>query len=83
MLNRLIDLEVRYTYRFLDATGNKALTDGTRSPMLIHMLSSAFYSGLFETVRHEMPKEEAQTYVHRLRRFFICGWADLLGIKPE
>ena len=56
---------------------------GIQYAMLAHMLSSAFYSGLFETVRHEMPKEEAQSYVRQLRRFFVCGWADLLGIKPD
>ena len=83
MLNRLIDIEVRYTYQFLESTGNGALTSGALSPMLAHMLSSAFYSGLFETVRHEMTKEEAQTYVRRLRRFFVCGWADILGIKLD
>lgn len=83
MLNRLVDIEVQYTYKFLESTGNETLMNGALSPMLAHMLSSAFYSGLFETVRHEMPKEEAQNYVRQLRRFFVCGWADLLGIKPD
>ena len=50
--------------------------------MLVHMLSNAFYSGLFETVRHQMSKEDALTYVRQLRRFFVCGWADLLDSKP-
>ncbi len=50
--------------------------------MLVHMLSNSYYSGLFEIVRHGMEKEEAIAYVQRLRRFFVCGWADLLGIKP-
>ncbi len=82
MLNRMIDIEVNYTYKFLKSTGNKALADGALTPMLVHMLSSAFYSGLFETVRHQMPKEDAMSYVRQLRRFFVCGWADLLESKP-
>ena len=83
MLNRLVDLEVSYTYKFLEMTDNDALSAGKLTPMLIHMLSNAYYSGLFEVVRHDMSKEDAFTYVRQIRRFFVQGWADLLGIRPE
>ena len=81
MLNRMVDLEAAYTRRFLESTGNVALESGRLSPMLLHMLSSAYYSGLFEIVRHGMAKDEALSYVNRLRRFFTRGWADLLGLE--
>jgi len=80
MLNRMIDIEVTYTRRFLEATGNDALESGRLTPMLLHMLSNAYYSGLFEIVRHDMAKGDAVNYVKQLRRFFTQGWADLLGI---
>ena len=80
MLNRMIDIEVTYTRRFLEATGNDALESGRLTPMLLHMLSSAYYSGLFEIVRHDMAKDDAMTYVSQLRRFFVQGWSDLLGL---
>jgi len=80
MLNHMIDIEVTYTHRFLDATGNDALESGRLTPMLLHMLSNAYYSGLFEIVRHDMAKGDAMTYVGQLRRFFTRGWADLLGL---
>lgn len=83
MLNRIIEMEVRYTYRFLESTDNPALSGGNLTPMLAHMLSNAYYSGLFEIVRHEMTKDDAMAYVRRFRRFFVSGWADLLGIKPD
>lgn len=51
--------------------------------MLLHMLSSAYYTGLFEVVRHEMPRKEAEVYVRQVRRFFVQGWADLLQMSPE
>jgi len=79
MLNRMIDIEVSYTRRFLEATGNDALESGRLTPMLLHMLSNAYYSGLFEIVRHDMAKNDAMTYVSQLRRFFTRGWSDLLG----
>lgn len=80
MLNRMIDIEVAYTLRFLETTGNDALESGRLTPTLLHMLSNAYYSGLFEIVRHDMSKEDAMTYVRQLRRFFTRGWADLLGL---
>ena len=80
MLNRMIDIEAAYTRRFLEATGNDALESGRLTPMLLHMLSNAYYSGLFEIVRHDMTKGDAMTYVRQLRRFFTRGWADLLGL---
>ena len=45
------------------------------------MLSNAFYSGLFETIRHDLRREEAIAYALWLRRFFWMGWADLLGME--
>ena len=83
MLNRIIEIEVRYTYRFLESTDNRALSNGNLTPMLAHMLANSYYSGLSEIVRHEMSKDDAMAYVCQLRRFFVCGWADLLGIKPD
>ena len=80
MLNRMIDIEVTYTRRFLEATGNDALESGRLTPMLLHMLSNAYYSGLFEIVRHDMAKDDAMSYVRQLRRFFTQGWVDLLGL---
>ena len=80
MLNRMIDIEVTYTRRFLEATGNDALESGRLTLMLLHMLSNAYYSGLFEIVRHDMAKDDAMSYVRQLRRFFTQGWADLLGL---
>ena len=48
--------------------------------MMLHMLSNAYYSGLFEIVRHDMAKDDAMSYVRQLRRFFTQGWSDLLGL---
>ena len=83
MLHRIIDLEVEYTNKFINATDNDAIPSGRLTPMMIHILSNAWYSGLFEIVRHDMKKEEAVPYVQKLRRFFMHGWADLLGMKPD
>ncbi len=81
MIDRLIDIDVKYTLRFLQCTGREALAAGQTGELMLHMLSSAYYSGLFETIRHGLNREDAIAYARRLRRFFRMGWADLLGME--
>ena len=44
------------------------------TPELGHLLSSAFYTGMFEVVIHDMPKDQAVEHIHRMRRFYTAGW---------
>ena len=81
MIDSLIDIDVKYTLRFIQCTGRGALTDDQTGALMVHMLSNAFYSGLFETIRHDLSREEAIVYALRLRRFFRMDWADLLGME--
>ena len=47
----------------------------------VHILASALFNGLFETVRHDTPKEKAVAYVDTLRTFYSAGWFKILGIQ--
>lgn len=47
---------------------------------LIHIMSSALFNGMFETVRHDMPRKKAMQYMNSLRDFYSAGWFKLLGI---
>lgn len=47
---------------------------------LIHIMSTALFNGMFETVRHDMPREKAIKYTKSLRDFYAAGWFHLLGI---
>lgn len=78
---KMIDIDVKYTFRFMQCTGRGPLTDDQTGALMVHMLSNAFYSGLFETIRHDLSRQEAIVYALRLRRFFRMGWADLLGME--
>lgn len=50
----------------------KNVRDNTTTK-LIHVITHAFYSGLFEPVLHDMTREEAHFYVKKLCSFFIGG----------
>lgn len=73
-MHRLVELDTDCTFKFIEQTGNDALTSGRLTPELAHLLSSAFYSGLFEVVIHDMPKEQAIEHIQRMRMFYNAGW---------
>ena len=48
---------------------------------LIHIMSRALFNRMFETVRHDMPRDKAKGYIQSLRDFYSAGWFKLLGIS--
>lgn len=48
---------------------------------LIHIMSTALFTGMFETVRHDMPREKAMKYMENLREFYSAGWFKILGLS--
>ncbi len=49
-------------------------------PGLVHILSTALISGMFETIRHDMRRDKALQYMKDLQDFYTAGWFALLGI---
>lgn len=47
---------------------------------LIHILSGTLFNGMFETIRHDMPRDKAMEYMKSLRDFYSAGWFKVLGI---
>lgn len=78
-VEELAELDAHYTELFIKTTGNDVFSSGRASKNLLHLLSSAYMHGFFEIVRHNMPLAEAIAHVNQLRRFYECGWDDLLN----
>ncbi|WP_353096143.1 TetR/AcrR family transcriptional regulator [Tissierella praeacuta] len=76
-INDFVEMDVEYTLKFVESIGSDVISSRRITPELLHILSSAMYAGIFETVIHDMSKEDARTHVKKLRRFFVCGWKDI------
>lgn len=48
---------------------------------LAHMISSGLFNCVFETVRHDMPREKAFAYIGSYQLFYTAGWLRILGLK--
>lgn len=73
-IHRIVDIDIGTTLRYIEKTGNDALISGRLTLELAHLLSSAFYTGLFETVIHDMSKTEAKKHIQSMSCFFNAGW---------
>ena len=78
-IHDMVEIEVEYTLKFVESTGNDALTSGRVTPELLHIISSAFLSAVFEVIKHDMSREAADSYIESLRQFFTAGWKSILN----
>lgn len=80
-VHRLAKIEVDSSYLFFSCMERMGRKIPAIPEDLNHMLASAYLTGFFEVVAHDMPKEEAREYVRRLTDFFSAGWKNLLGLS--
>ncbi|MFV0413710.1 MAG: TetR/AcrR family transcriptional regulator [Oscillospiraceae bacterium] len=80
-IDSLIEIEVEHTRRFIEALRSMGHKVPPIDSNMNHILSGAFYYGIFETVAHDMPKEQAFQYIQMLNEFYSAGWNTILGLK--
>lgn len=79
-LDTLINIEAEAGRRLIDRMKEEGVPVRDMDDALIHILSSMLFNGMFETVRHDMPMEEAFSHMETLREFYSVGWFRILGI---
>ncbi len=82
-LDVLIDIESESGRRLIDRMKEAGMPVRDMDDSLIHILSSMLFNGLFETVRHDMPRDQAFAYMESLREFYSAGWFKMLGISGD
>lgn len=80
-LETLMEIEVNSSIMLMEGMKDEKIPFQQIDEELIHMLASALFNGMFETVRHDMPRERAEHYMTGLREFYTAGWFKLLGIS--
>lgn len=73
-IDRMVEVEVDSTYSYLDVLKSLGRQTPALDEELAHMIASAMMNGIFEVVRHDMPKERAKSFVRTLREFYTAGW---------
>ncbi len=79
-IHTLVEIEVEATHRFLAVLQELGHPVKEIDSQLEHILVSGLFSGFFETVVHDMPKEQSVRYVRELREFYTAGWQKIMGL---
>lgn len=77
----LVELNIAGSQQYFALLRERGELSGTASRELCHMLTSAYFTAVFETVVHDMPYEQAMGYIEELVIFFNAGWEALLRIR--
>lgn len=80
-VHQIVAKEEASTYVYMEALKQMGYSLEPISRKLIHMVASGMFSGVFETIVHDMEKAEAKAYVRQMERFYSAGWEELLGVK--
>ena len=78
-VHNMVDIEVEYTFRYINVLKDLGHTVPELDRELCHMIASGMFEGMFEVLRHDMPKERAVRFVTRLREFYTAGWIKIMG----
>ena len=80
-LEELVELEVRCSEEYYALLRKRGKLSGKMTKQLHHMITSAYFTAVCETLVHDMPREDAMKYVDELAIFFHSGWSGLLRLE--
>ena len=80
-IHNMAEIEVEYTFRYMQVLRELGRPVQEPDKDLCHMIASGMFDGMFEIVRHDMPKERALLFVAQLRDFYMAGWQKIMGWK--
>lgn len=80
-VHQLVVRETESTFAYIETVKQMGYSVEPINKNLIHIVASGLFTGIFETIIHDMPKAEAKEYVLQLQKFCTAGWEALLGVK--
>ena len=78
-IHNMVEVEVESTLRYMEVLRHLGRDVPELSRSLCHIIASGMFSGLFDIVVHDMPREQAQRDVEQFRQFYTGGWLKLMG----
>lgn len=77
-IDELTQIEVDYTYKYMESIGRANTQGGVVTEEFLHIVTTSYFEGVFEVVRHGMSKETAGAYIDLLQRYHAAGFDTFL-----
>ena len=78
-VHNMVEVEVEYTFRYIDVLRSLGNNVPELDKNLCHMITSGMFDGMFEVLRHDMPKDKAKQFIAQIQEFHMAGWAKIMG----
>lgn len=78
-VDSLVAMEEEYTWKWMEATGSRMEMEGEMTEDFYHIMTTSYFQGIFEVVRHEMGREEAKRYVAMMGKYHHAGFLAIVG----
>lgn len=79
-IEELIRIEEESTNRFIAVLKKSGMLKIHIDPIMAHILANTLFSGIFETVRHDLPRAVAMAHMRTLQQFYLGGWMRLFEL---
>lgn len=78
-IRNMVDVEVESTLKYMETLRHLGHDVPELSPSLCQLIAGGMLGGIFETVIHDVPKDQALRDVQQLRSFYTAGWQKLMS----
>lgn len=86
-IHNMVEREIKSTENYIEMIRSSGVDIPTIDEGVLHMVSTGFFSSVFQIIEHDIDKETAKKNITQLKEFQTGGWERLLGIhfpqKPE
>ena len=80
-IHSMVEREMQSTLNYMETLQRAGIDVPVVKKDLLHMLSTGFFSAVFQIIEHDMEKDTAKANIAQLKEFQTGGWERLLGIR--
>ena len=80
-IHNMVEREMQSTLNYMETLQRAGIDVPAVKKDLLHMISTGFFSAVFQIIEHDMEKETAKANIAQLKEFQTGGWERLLGIN--
>ena len=80
-IHSMVEREMQSTLHYMDALKKAGIDVPIVEKALLHMISTGFFSAVFQIIEHDIDRETAKNNISQLKKFQTGGWERLLGIE--
>jgi AcrR family transcriptional regulator len=77
-IDEMVRIEVKYTYDYMEVIGCESIKRGVVTEDFLHIITTAFFEGFFEVIRHNMTLDGAEKYINMLKMYHMAGFETIL-----